>query len=469
MRRASLQSRGLARGWFVSETQNVPVWIRWWRQVSVRRRALLLALWAGIATVLLAFWGILLPFVGALLLAYVIEPIVQLGTRIEMGTFRVPRWLSVVVIYVMFFGVLSVGVGAVFPRMAGEVQRISESVHGLLSRFDEQAIERQINAVETWMWGGVDTGGGDALSERAPVESSRGAEQAEVGDRADRQASVPPSDTAPGAAAADTGSGQVIDLDSILRDGVQRAKEGIREGVGQLVGLMRKLALAVADALFTFMLLLMLTAFISIDAARIKRFFMSLVPVGYEGGTETLLSRIDAGLSGVVRGQLTIMVVNGALTFVGLWLFGVKYALFLAFVATIFYVVPIFGTIISSVPIVLVALGDSFSKALAILAWIIGIHALEAYYLNPKILGDAAKIHPVLIVFALLAGEHVGGAVGVLLAVPAMSVAVVIFRFAYRRVEQLGEQEAALAQNSNSSARESQSEAAVEGAQPENA
>jgi predicted PurR-regulated permease PerM len=61
------------------------------------------------------------------------------------------------------------------------------------------------------------------------------------------------------------------------------------------------------------------------------------------------------------------------------------------------------------------------------------IHALETYVLNPKIMGEAARIHPVLIVLAIVVGERSAGIVGALLAVPVMSVFVAIFKFLHRK------------------------------------
>ena len=119
------------------------------------------------------------------------------------------------------------------------------------------------------------------------------------------------------------------------------------------------------------------------------------------------------------------------------------FAFALAALATILYVVPIFGTILSSVPIVLVALtAGGLSKAVLALGWILVIHALEAYVLNPKIMGDASKIHPVLIVLALVIGERTWGLVGALLAVPVASVVVAIFRFLHRKLGELDERAA---------------------------
>jgi predicted PurR-regulated permease PerM len=71
--------------------------------------------------------------------------------------------------------------------------------------------------------------------------------------------------------------------------------------------------------------------------------------------------------------------------------------------------------------------------ALLVLAWIVGIHQLEAHVLNPKIMGDAARVHPVLVVFALLAGEHTAGLVGALLAVPVLSITQTLFYYLRER------------------------------------
>ena len=88
--------------------------------------------------------------------------------------------------------------------------------------------------------------------------------------------------------------------------------------------------------------------------------------------------------------------------------------------------IPIFGSILSSVPIVIVALvsgdeGIDVFRGVAMTLWIIGIHFIEANVLNPKIIGTAAKIHPVLVIFSLFLGEHSYGLVGALLAVPILS------------------------------------------------
>jgi predicted PurR-regulated permease PerM len=148
---------------------------------------------------------------------------------------------------------------------------------------------------------------------------------------------------------------------------------------------------------------------------------------------------IDKGLSGAIRGQLLICVINGILTWIGLVLVGVKYPLILAILAGVMSLIPIFGSILSSVPIVLVALVSSPSgidllKGLMTLGWIIGIHLLEANLLNPKIIGSAARIHPLVVIFAVVAGEKSYGPIGALLAVPLVSAVQAVFIYLRQKV-----------------------------------
>jgi predicted PurR-regulated permease PerM len=103
--------------------------------------------------------------------------------------------------------------------------------------------------------------------------------------------------------------------------------------------------------------------------------------------------------------------------------------------AAVFSLIPIFGVLISTIPILLMALTVSFTTVLLALGWILAIHFLEGNFLNPKILGDSSKIHPVLIVFALVVGEHFFGVMGALLAVPIFSLLQNSFLFIKHKAE----------------------------------
>ena len=132
-----------------------------------------------------------------------------------------------------------------------------------------------------------------------------------------------------------------------------------------------------------------------------------------------------------------ICLVNGVLTFIGLVIIGVPFAFTLGIVAMVFSLIPIFGTILSTIPIVIMGLTISFTTGFLALLWILLIHFIEGNFLNPKIMGTAAHIHPALIVFALVTGEHVAGIAGALLAVPLYSILQTFFFFLKSMVEEL--------------------------------
>jgi predicted PurR-regulated permease PerM len=160
----------------------------------------------------------------------------------------------------------------------------------------------------------------------------------------------------------------------------------------------------------------------------------SLIPQKYGSDYAELLRELNDGLSGVVRGQLAICLVNGVLSFIGFLIFIPKYAFVMAMLAGVMSLIPIFGTIISSIPVVLVGLTVSFGTGVAVFLWILGIHFIEGNFLNPKIIGTAAKINPVIVIFVLIAGEHGFGIPGALLAVPVASVVLTLMGFTYRRI-----------------------------------
>jgi predicted PurR-regulated permease PerM len=197
----------------------------------------------------------------------------------------------------------------------------------------------------------------------------------------------------------------------------------------------KNFAISLVKSVYEFFLILMLTAFIVMDRKRISAFFASLPPESHQGAYQTLIRYIDRGLAGVIRGQLVICLVNGVLTYCGLLFLGVKAAVPLAAVAGVLSLIPIFGTIVSSIPIVLVALTDGLGTGVAALGWILLIHLLEANVFNPLIMGTHANMHPVIIIFALLAGEHSFGVWGALLAVPTASIIQSCFLFYRHEIE----------------------------------
>jgi predicted PurR-regulated permease PerM len=382
--------------------------VPFWRRPRAQLLAVTAIVWAIIVGILFAAWDALLPFILAALFAYVLDPLIARLAQLRVAGRPVPRWGAVIVVYVVLSAALYIVAVSIVPQIYREAVRGLLELREFLAGIGPDKVDAWSRSI-------------DAFMQRYGI----------------------PVDVLPGEGRA--GARLHVDLAGGIADALRDASATLRGRLGDVVALSRTLLAGTIKAIFFFVLLFMLTAFISMDAPRIVRFSETLVPASWRGDMRRLLHGIDSGLAGVVRGQLTIMAVNGALTLGGLLVLRVPFAFALAALATLLYVVPIFGTIISSVPIVLLAMtAGGLSKGLLALAWILVIHALEAYVLNPKIMGNASRIHPVLIVLALVIGERSFGIMGALLAAPVASVVVAVFRFLQRKLAELETRAAAI-------------------------
>lgn len=385
-----------------------------------RRRALFIGVSAALVVgLLIAVREVLLPFVLGLVIAYVLTPLVQFGE----SKMRMPRSLSIIVVYVVVLGAMCLAVAGIAPRIYEETVAFARDVPSLTHRVAEEhgpRIERWLNAYQPKEVSSV----GEAKRHAFTIEERDGSLAVRLGDGVDiieqekGHWRVSPS-----------GGGELKNLkvSELVDQGVTKFVRYVRLNALQFL----KLGQSIVTSLSRFVLLafmtLMVAGYIMHTRESILSFFRSLAPQTHRPGFNFLLSRVDRGLSGVVRGQLLICVVNGVLSAIGFAVLGLKYWPVLSLLAAVMSIIPIFGSILSTVPAVLIGLTQDFWLALWVLVWILVIHQVEANFLNPKIIGSAAKIHPVLVVFALLAGEHYFGLWGALLAVPVLSVTQSIF------------------------------------------
>lgn len=399
---------------------------------TLRRFSRLWGFLAFFIVVVILFRGIVLPFIFGLLIAYLLSPIVRWMQP------KIGRVLAVIVCYVVIIGVLVGFFGLLVPAVAHDVARLRETAPATIETFNEEWLPR----AERWFY---DTFGDFVPEdEPAPVVKTEhndlvmtplenGSWRVNL-DNVRLSARQQPDGTwilGPPSAEPEKAS----NLRENLRELLATHGAELTESIGPFI---QAFVAGVAGFLTNLVITFMIAAFVLVDMRRVSRFVRSLIPYEYRTDFDELWKGMDKGLAGVIRGQLLICLVNGALTFIGLIIFQIKYAFLLGALAGIFSLIPIFGTIISSIPIVVIALvsseqGPAFGPALGILAWISGIHLLEANVLNPKIIGDSAHIHPVIVIFALLAGEHVFGLVGALLAIPAASLVQTLFLHARKR------------------------------------
>ena len=412
-----------------------------------RRHAIFLGVSAAVSlAVVIAARSVLLPFVLAFVIAYVLTPAVAWVERR-----RIPRAAAILVVYVTVLGSLGLFVRLSSPRVVHEIANFRRELPMISRtvRYDwVPQLQQRLRAI------------------------GLGAEPAPPPDRPDRDRDGDGQEDAPAIVARPRADGsfaielegslavnptkgggfmieptgetraEPFDLDRLVADIAGKSMAYAQHNALEIVKIGRDIIAGVSRFFFVFGLTLMLAAYTILTRERIVGFFASLLRPSSRASFHDLLLRVDRGLSGVVRGQLIICVVNGVLSAVGFAIVGLKYWPVLALIATVLSLIPIFGSIISSIPAVILGLTQSVGTAAFVLVWIIGIHQLEANLLNPKIMGDAAKIHPLLVIFSLLVGEHFFGVVGALLAVPVMSITQSVF-IHVRRGLQAGDPEMA--------------------------
>jgi len=160
-----------------------------------------------------------------------------------------------------------------------------------------------------------------------------------------------------------------------------------------------------------------------------------LLPRSVEPTVVRLSRESDEVLGAFVRGQLLVMLALGVFYGLGLTLVGISIGPLIGMVAGLLSFVPYLGFMIGFVAAMIAALvqyGDWMHVLLVVGVFTIG-QLLEGYVLVPRLVGEKIGLHPVAVIFAVLAGGHLFGFLGVLLALPAASVAVVLLRYAFER------------------------------------
>ena len=465
----------------------------------IKSHALLLSSLTIFCMLVLLFHEVMTPFIIALIVVYLMEPLVKRVNQKGIGKKKFPRWVAVILAYVAFFAAV-VGVGFAFiPSLTAEISQATEAIPAYFTRVKTQDIPRWSSNIDKLLFRlslrdlndvteavndtsiqvrdayqkavdinnsntlpVVDTSGSQPLL-RLGVERESALELDE--NVTDHSNSVPPNvlfkfvkDEENGGYYLIKGSENIIlepapngaytvkfqenteiqaapsnfNLEREFNRIVLEAIEASTHYAGSALSFLQTAIEVIINTFVQFILVFMLGAFISIDEPKFMKTIRKLfaTPDGSTAKFDDLLARLNKSLGGVIRGQIIICCINGTLTGIGLWIFDVDFALLLGIIAGVLSIVPIFGTIISTIPAVLLGLVQGFSTAVLVLCWILGVHFLDTNFFTPKIVGKSSSLHPVIIIFALLAGQYAFGALGLILAIPVASICQTLFIFA---------------------------------------
>lgn len=223
------------------------------------------------------------------------------------------------------------------------------------------------------------------------------------------------------------------DIDVNLRDEGLRFLDRLEEKSDELSGdalqFGTEFVSRIAGALFNVVLTVVITVYMLLDAPRIGRYIAGLFPA--DSRADELFGRLEHGVFNYIRGQTLASLVMGASAALGLWLIGAvgiwpdaqSLALILGLIVAITEFAPTIGPVIGAIPAVIGASLYSTWAGITVLAFFVLLHQIEGHIVLPKLMGSAVGVHPLAVIFGILAGAQIFGLGGVILVLPLLAIA----------------------------------------------
>lgn len=329
---------------------------------GVLRTMLVVAVLAGVFIVLHRVRTVLTPFLIAAAIAYVLHPVVLFGERRGLS-----RGQSIALTYLLVAVVLGVLLLFVIPMVVEEANRLVENVPTYIAQ-----LQNALAQLESFY-------AGTAVPPSVRETINQALEK--YLDRLEAR----------------------LDIDASLT--------ALLAGIGGLFGI-----------LFNFVLGPILAIYLLKDRAMLRDSFHRMFPQHYRGNVVQLFTDINRVLSGFVHGRLIVSAIVGVIVAVVLAFLGVRFYLILGLFAGLTNLIPYFGPFIGAVPALLLAAMESWGLLLWVAVVYIVIQQLDGFLLTPRVLANRTGLHPIAVVFAVLAGGSLLGFWGLFLGVPMAAV-----------------------------------------------
>jgi predicted PurR-regulated permease PerM len=331
--------------------------------------------------------GAVFVFVVASLIAILLNPIVR-----AFCALRIPRGLAVLLVYVFFaiaIGGLSVIAGTVVAR---EAQSVANRVNDQF-RTDSRGItpaDRKLSDIQRW------------IDNSSPVKVNV------------------------------KGPGERL-LHHIDVTHLQKYS-------GRAVSVVQSLLITLFESLFNLVLVIVVSVYMLLDAPRLSRFLRRVFPGSRP--EDDLVTRVERALLAYVRGQTMVSLAIGVTAGVGLWILGMTgvfpggktYALVFGAWAAGVEIIPYAGPWLGALAPLAVAATQSGTAVIAVAVLFLFIHQVEGHIIVPKLMGGAVKVHPLVVIFALLSAGELFGIAGVLLAMPVVAIGREVSAFLLERL-----------------------------------
>lgn len=315
---------------------------------------LLVKLFPIYGSILAFFVRLLMPFIIACFIAYLLYPIV---TWLEQ--YKFPNVLSILLIYLLFIGGTIYLVYRVYPALIIQLRDLNEHLPQFIKMYEDTIYQMYVST--------------SFLPEA-------------VHDQMDQF---------------------IFNIETSLENFVGKLMNGFTK---------------IFDFIVIITVIPVLVFYFLKDYQQIKKYFKRFIPIKYRQVAGQLIGAIDASLGGYIRGQLLVSGFVSLLTLIIFHLFGVKYALLLAIIMGLTNIIPYFGPIIGAIPAVALTITVSTKLTIIVIIAVFVIQIIESNFISPYIVGKTMNIHPIAIIFALLLGGQIHGIIGMIVAVPALTI-----------------------------------------------
>jgi predicted PurR-regulated permease PerM len=329
-------------------------------------------------------------FLVAALIALLLDPLVR-----ALGRLRIPRGFSIAVVYLSFAAavvIAAIAIGAVVVDQSREAaDRISDYLTVERGQTRQTDAERDVDRLQAWL--------DDNGLERIQVE---------------RQ-------------------GQEL-VDSLRQADPQ-------EYTSRAIDFLEGAALSIFELLFSLVLIIVVSIYMLLDMGRLSAAVDRRFPP--RPGSGSLVPRLESALAGYVRGQVLLSLIIGVSAGVSLWVLGTlgwaegmdTYALLFGAWVGAMELIPYLGPWLGAIPPVTYALIVDPVSAIWVTLLFLGIHQIEGHIVVPKVMGSALRLHPLLVIFGLLAGGQIYGLAGIFVALPLLACVRALWEFIGERFQ----------------------------------
>jgi predicted PurR-regulated permease PerM len=350
----------------------------------------------GLPLVLLFLWTmatavshVVFLFLIAALIALLLNPLVR-----ALGRLRIPRGFSIAVVFLSFATALVVGVIAIGVVVVDQSRDAADRIDNYLTvengRTGQTDAERDVDRLQAWL--------DDHSLERIQVR-----EQGQ----------------------------SFVDR---LRDA------GPQEYTTRAIDFLEGAALSIFELLFSLVLVIVVSVYMLLDMGRLSAAVDRRFPPRPD--SPSLIPRIERALAGYVRGQALLSLIIGTSAGVGLWLLGIlgwaegmdQYALLFGAWVGVMELIPYLGPWLGAIPPVIYALIVDPVSAIWVTLLFLAIHQIEGHIVVPNVMGSALRLHPLLVIFGLLAGGEIYGLPGIFVALPLLAALRAIWEFMGERI-----------------------------------